>query len=410
MRRICLVLSVASIVLLLGACTEQPLEELPAAFPAEAPVVEPVQPELPAEPVETPPVEEDVTVTYFIGVSPQIDSPVTWDNVLARYDELTTIVYQDVLQTIERNKLIPGYNDTVVDIYKGPNLNPLVYQELEQWIDDSFAFYANTMRIDRQIYLLFPYEDLEWAVDQLSTPQINFPGYEEIIRNANQGPEQGSRQNVAPGNKVGEFVGIWSLPENQTARYTPITDAAGAEKAMFFHEQTHQFQQAQWKRIDLNRPDVGLQSAPCFLHEGMVTPIELILVSNTVEIYRAAIKERILGAYTSDPTTRDELGNFTGYSKFEGVVDLDFAMQYLTNSFEFRCTTKLQYGLSYSYGYLATEGLMAIGGAESPMAVFMLMGEYDFTWDEAFERVYGISWDEALPILAELIVLNANKF
>ena len=402
MRRNLLILCVVSLGLLLGACTEQSMLETPA----EVPVVEPVQPEL----VEVPPVDADGTLTYFIGVPPQIDSPVTWDNLLARYDELTSIVYQDVLQTIERNKLIPGYNDTMVEIYKGPNLDPSVYQDLNEWIDDSFAFYANTIRIDRQMYLLFPYEDVQWAVDQLSTPQINQPGYAEILRNANQGPEQGTRQNLVPRNNVGEFVGIWLLPENQTARYTPISDASGAEKAMFFHEQAHQFQQAQWKRIDLNRPDVGLGEAPCFVHEGMATPLELIMVSPTSQSYQAAIKERILGAYTSDPSTRDELGNFTGYSKFEGVVDLDFATDYLTNSFEFRCTSKLQYGLSYSYGYLATEGLKAIGGAESPMAVLMLMGEYDLPWEEAFETVYGIAWDKALPILAELIVLNANKY
>ena len=402
MRRNLLILCVVSLGLLLGACTEQSMLETPA----EVPVVEPVQPEL----VEVPPGEANGTLSYFIGVPPQIDAPVTWDNVLLRFDELTPIVYQDVLDTIERNKLILGYNDTVVDIYKGPNLNPSVYQELTQWIDDSFAFYANTIRIDRQMYLLFPYEDVQWAVDQLSTPQINQPGYAEILRNANQGPEQGTRQNLVPRNNVGEFVGIWLLPENQTARYTPISDASGAEKAMFFHEQAHQFQQAQWKRIDLNRPDVGLGEAPCFVHEGMATPLELIMVSPTSQSYQAAIKERILGAYTSDPSTRDELGNFTGYSKFEGVVDLDFATDYLTNSFEFRCTSKLQYGLSYSYGYLATEGLKAIGGAESPMAVLMLMGEYDLPWEEAFETVYGIAWDKALPILAELIVLNANKY
>ena len=59
-------------------------------------------------------------------------------------------------------------------------------------------------------------------------------------------------------------------------------------------------------------------------------------------------------------------------------------------------------------GYLAIEALVAIGGLESPMALFTLMGAKNMTWEHAFEDIYRIPWNEAAPILAEYIYIRWN--
>jgi len=91
-------------------------------------------------------------------------------------------------------------------------------------------------------------------------------------------------------------------------------------------------------------------------------------------------------------------------------VTYEFALNYLKDSFGLQCNSGLYYGLSYSLGYLATEALAAIGGVESPLALFTLMGKYDKTWEEAFLEVYRIPWTEAESILAEYIHNRASLY
>ena len=40
------------------------------------------------------------------------------------------------------------------------------------------------------------------------------------------------------------------------------------------------------------------------------------------------------------------------------------------------------------------------------MALFQWVAS-GMSWDEAFEGIYGISWDEAIPIFAKVIEVNA---
>jgi hypothetical protein len=44
------------------------------------------------------------------------------------------------------------------------------------------------------------------------------------------------------------------------------------------------------------------------------------------------------------------------------------------------------------------------------MALFTRMGENDIPWEEAFAGIYGITWDEALPILAKLVSKRALEY
>ena len=56
----------------------------------------------------------------------------------------------------------------------------------------------------------------------------------------------------------------------------------------------------------------------------------------------------------------------------------------------------------YSIGYFSVEALASIKGVDSPMDVVELVSE-GMTWDEAFLKVYGITWKEAAPILAKTV-------
>ena len=76
----------------------------------------------------------------------------------------------------------------------------------------------------------------------------------------------------------------------------------------------------------------------------------------------------------------------------------------ITNIFSGDSTCNFEgiYSLTYSVGLAVIEVLSTISGPDSIMMVWNL-GKYGFSFEEAFESVYGISWDEAVPVLAEAI-------
>jgi len=56
----------------------------------------------------------------------------------------------------------------------------------------------------------------------------------------------------------------------------------------------------------------------------------------------------------------------------------------------------------YSIGYFSVEVLASIKGVDSPLEVIKLVSDGS-TWDEAFLKVYGITWKEAAPIVAKTV-------
>lgn len=56
----------------------------------------------------------------------------------------------------------------------------------------------------------------------------------------------------------------------------------------------------------------------------------------------------------------------------------------------------------YSIGYFSVEALASIKGVDSPIEVIKLVSDGS-TWDEAFLKVYGITWKEAAPIVAKTV-------
>lgn len=346
-------------------------------------------------------------LVLFKPIPPSIDDPITWDNIVSRAADLSEIVYYDVYEVIERNKKIPGYNDVPHQIFRGPNLEAMHYADFDIWFDDIMAYYANSEKPDSQIFIMFPYEDLEWAVELLSAPEVNHPGYEDVMRGANLTPAQGIRQNGVPNLKQGRFDGIWVLPATLGPEGT-MTTFAQHERDAFTHEYGHQVQQSQWKKFDLNGPGLGVdKDSPCYLGEGTVIGPEIALIWDSPEAFHA--HTRGMGLQLLPP--QDDDGNRYYSMPVTGELTTEVMIEYLKDSFNTpACTQEPNYGLSYSLGYLASEALSAIAGAEAPMALLNHIGIGGLTYDEAFSEIFGITWDEALPILAEVLAINAKEY
>jgi hypothetical protein len=64
--------------------------------------------------------------------------------------------------------------------------------------------------------------------------------------------------------------------------------------------------------------------------------------------------------------------------------------------------------IHYSLGSVVIEILAAVGGHDSILAVYDAIGER-MEFPQAFEKVYGIPWKEAIPIFAKTLYANLNN-
>jgi hypothetical protein len=82
-------------------------------------------------------------------------------------------------------------------------------------------------------------------------------------------------------------------------------------------------------------------------------------------------------------------------------------VRFLTEANGWKLPTGYNDGMNYSLGSVVVEILVAIRGQDSILALYEAMSK-KMTFAEAFQNVYGISWNEAIPILAKTIYANNN--
>jgi hypothetical protein len=327
------------------------------------------------------------------SIPPPLDDPITWDNVVSRQSELSKIFYEDFHATIARNREAGGYK-VPYRIFRGPNSNPANYTDIEVWLDDLFAFYANAgHRSDEQLFLIHGLEDVEWAKETVASPEVDFASYIPIIEIAN--PESGGGatfQNMAV-TPPGVAIGFWSLTnsfiDNSDGRTQEV-----AEMATVGHEYGHQVHQTQfwWRNNQSNLHEGGNPDA-CWLVEGVASMSELALSLKTYSDFKANnLQRRNSAFFENSPLARDR------------DVTAEEVEDYLNRSsiFQSECNRADDYRLAYSLGYFAAEALAAIKGAEAPMQLFAMFATGS-SWERAFLEIFDIEWSDAVPILGKVI-------
>ena len=171
--------------------------------------------------------------------------------------------------------------------------------------------------------------------------------------------------------------------------------------ALIAHEYSHTVQDANWISNPNCRTSTDTQGnvhcflpamanqgfSPCWLFEGVPQANGRVAVAATYDDYLKLRQGMPFGWGATTITDYKEASLFN----------------YLYNQSAPTCYQNgALYRLGYSLGFFTTEALIAIGGPQSTMALYS-MGAEGLNFDDAFLKVYGVSWSEASKVLAKVL-------
>jgi hypothetical protein len=327
-----------------------------APKPAVNPVLKPVEP----TPTPTP------TVTY-----PEV--PTSFDDLIAKYEGISYAAWS------KSNAAIKASNDVAPPFraLTGPNTT-LAFKNPASAYDLVARLYSGYKSTNAMTVLSFGYDDRDWAEEQMK--QLHPKSTWQWIKF------------TACATRATCWGGGMFTDEKANGLLvvtTEVLDDNHLSGTLDAHEYLHAIQQNQ-----MNRPTVWPETSdwpPSWYREGQATFAQnATIYYQSFELYLRNRKSISTELY------RDSTFNSQWIQEF-------FVVNQPPTWFN-----KYQSWRQYDMGAMLVEVLTALKGPGSTMEIWKLMGTGQ-TFNQAFEKVYGISFDKALPIISKAIALQLGK-
>lgn len=155
------------------------------------------------------------------------------------------------------------------------------------------------------------------------------------------------------------------------------------------HEYTHAVQGMVFKGKSQSPPPVLM---PCWYSEGQPQAVSIPTVAKSAEDY-----VKIRKGWITD--------NRWALKDYEPET----IQQFLKDNMKVPCSGST-YAMVFSLGYIVMDALVAVGGIDKTFDVLTARAD-GLSFEEAFKKVYGISWDEASVFLSKAVskVYKENK-
>ena len=299
---------------------------------------------------------------------------VTITELISNINNIPKYAWNDYQRISKENDIFENDSFEII-INIGPSTD-LYFQDNEKYIQKGISFWQNFNLPEKYYGFFYNYGDLDWATSELTTTgfeggMARAPCRDGICSGANSGIYQ-----RPPHFGVGVF-GIHGGDSVDNYRYGPL----------HIHEVTHSVVASQWIGNARNPQQSANDATPCWLNEGIAHAAGISLGVETYEEYLDMRSSQVRARHIQVP--------FNDYSA-STVLD------YYNKSIPGDCIKNPDYVLGYSIGYLTVEAMNAMSGADSAMHVYSVMGSgKDF--EEAFEMIYELSWNDAKPIFAEYV-------
>ena len=265
--------------------------------------------------------------------------------------------------------------DIKQNILFGPNTkspNPLI-PEMFVLGTRFFGGYAQPKSFDA---IYFVYDDIQWASQKLLDLYGNPDLAQAPIRNC----QSKQRCNGASANVPKTDVGQSNFGVLDNGHPDSYHTKGGIE----IHEYAHMVQFMQFQGKPTYSRNGGLGLLPNWFVEGHAHLAGNVASANSLNDYK-------------------EFRSFWLNARAEGLPG--YSPESIESFYEKLAPGKYDPSVVsnvYSIGYFTVEALASIKGVDSPMEIIKLVAD-GATWDEAFLKVYGITWKDAAPILARTV-------
>ena len=313
------------------------------------------------------PIENPAPTTTSTPATVIAKPPTSFDDLVANYQGIPDVVWNEA-QALANS----GSQKSQFEIEIGPNTSPAAGANdpsiYLSWIS---KLWSNNSQPTKTKVFLYNYKDVGWVQQKNRGLQgsVHTP---EVIGSACTSAENCSSFGGAY-NGLGQlYIGV------QVKNFDDYS--IGFVKGNYGHEYTHTVQY-----MALNAPaNVKL---PCWYAEGHPQVPGQTLGFETRTNYLKSRKSwttrtpGVLGDYS--PESILKFYSMTGGSG-TGMCNAEYRPR------------------SYDIGYMTVEALAAIKGIQSTMDLVVAVGKGN-TFAESFKTVYGITWEEAAPVLAKTV-------
>jgi hypothetical protein len=264
--------------------------------------------------------------------------------------------------------------DVKQNILLGPNTN-LPNIEIPEMYNRGTQFFAGYIQPKRFNALYYVQDDIKWAEAKVLELYGNPDEVQQISRNC----QSAQRCN-------GANAGVPKIDSGHAnyAVANSANDPYHLKGGIEIHEYTHMVQFMQFQGKSTQRMNGGLGLLPNWFIEGHAHLAGNAASAKTLAQYKEFrsfwLNARAEGLPGYSPESIESFYDKLAPGKFDSSVQSNV----------------------YSIGYFSVEALASLKGVDSPIEVIRLVSD-GATWDEAFLKVYGITWKEAAPILAKTV-------
>ena len=333
----------------------------PTPTPTPTPVVTPT-------PTPTP----VVTPTPTPVVTPIVEkAPTGFADLVENYRGIPEVVWNEAQKLAESGTLKSSFTIEI-----GPNT------KVQQGLDDPRVYLEQASRLwskfnqaESTRIFIFNFQDLAWAQQKNLALGGSWFKPEDLAGNCSSPSSCGAFGGSYRG--VGQiFLGV------PIRDYFPFN--LGFVRGTYVHEFSHVVQYSQFaSQPSLN----GYATLPCWFAEGQPQVPGHALGFANLPDYKKSRE-----SWLSQPA--GALGDYSPDSILKFYAQAGVSGAGL-------CSPSIRQRI-YDLGYMTVEALASVKGIESTMQVVVGVSQ-GLTFNQSFEKVYGISWNEAAPILAKVV-------
>ncbi len=345
------------------------------AIKSPSPVAKPIPTPMPT-PVSSPSPVPDSSPTPSPTPTPTVkypDAPTSFDDLIANYEGISYAAWSKSKAAIAASsdvalpfKALTGANTTLS--FKNP----------AEAFDLVARLYSGYKSYSDMTVLTFSYDDRDWAQEQMKQLQPKST-YQWITDTACS-----SRPTCDGGGVFTDDKGSGLI-----VLTTGVARGGQAPGVLEAHEYTHAIQQNLLRRASV-WPLTNAWPATWYIEGQALFAENAAIFNQSFDLYTKNRRASSNDLYRDSAITSAWIQEF-------------FLVNQTTAWFN-----KYPRWRQYDLGAMLIETLTAIKGPGSTMEIWKLMGTNQ-TFNQAFEKVYGISFDKALPIISKAIALQLGK-